>query len=90
MSAQHRAEPVAWMESRSPQAYATISNEVKQHNLKFGGAPASAVNDYSIPLYTHADPDEVDMRIRGGVTLRSHAKVTHMKKATPFGNGLSH
>ncbi len=61
------------MESRSPQAYATISNEVKQHNLKFGGAPASAVNDYSIPLYTHADPDEFDMRIRGGVTLRSHA-----------------
>ncbi|WP_325948234.1 hypothetical protein [Pseudomonas putida] len=78
------------MDSRSPQTHVTISNEVKQHNLKFGGAPASAVNDYSIPLYTHADPDEFDMRIRGGVTLRSHAKVTQMKKATPFGNGLSH
>ncbi|MEW5620812.1 hypothetical protein ABGT18_05685 [Pseudomonas putida] len=50
-----------------------------------------AVNDYSISLYTHVDPGEVDgMRIRGGVTLRSHAKVTQMKKATPFGNGLSH
>jgi hypothetical protein len=79
------------MDSRSPQAHVTISNEVKQHNLKFGGAPASAVNDYSIPLYTHADLGEVDgMRIHGGVTVCSHAKVTHMKKATPFGNGLSH
>lgn len=48
------------MDSRSPQAHVTISNEVKQHNLKFGGAPASAVNDYSIPLYTHADPGEVE------------------------------
>ncbi|MFG0542113.1 hypothetical protein ACF8EA_18295 [Pseudomonas sp. YQ_5] len=48
------------MDSRSPQAYATISTEVKQHNLKFGGAPASAVNDYNIPLYTHVDPGEVE------------------------------
>lgn len=79
------------MDSRSPQTHATISNEVKQHNLKFGLAPASAVNDYSISLYTHVDPGEVDgMRIRGGVTLRSHAKVTQMKKATPIGNGLIH
>lgn len=57
---QHQGEPVAWMDPRSPQMHATISNEVKQHNLKFGGAPASAVNGYTIPLYTHADPGEVE------------------------------
>ncbi|BBH45511.1 hypothetical protein KU43P_19880 [Pseudomonas sp. KU43P] len=27
---------------------------------------------------------------RKGRIQRTHAKVTHMKKATPFGNGLSH
>lgn len=57
---QHQGEPVAWMDPRSPQMHATISNEVKQHNIKFGGAPASAVNGYTIPLYTHADPGEVE------------------------------
>lgn len=55
-----RGEPVAWMDPRSPQMHATISNEVKQHNVKFGGAPSSAVNGYTIPLYTHADPSEVE------------------------------
>ena len=63
---QHRGEPVAWMDPRSPQMHATISNEVKQHNLKFGGAPASAVNGYTIPLYTHADPGEVE-RLRAAL-----------------------
>lgn len=53
---QGQGEPVAWMDPRSPGMHATISNEVKQHNVKFGGAPASAVNGYTIPLYTHADP----------------------------------
>ncbi|MDH0705371.1 hypothetical protein N5D53_02360 [Pseudomonas sp. GD03862] len=57
---QLQGEPVAWMDPRSPHMHATISNEVKQHNLKFGGAPASAVNGYTIPLYTHADPAEVE------------------------------
>lgn len=46
-------EPVAWMDPRSPEMSATISNEVKQHNLKFGGAPSAAVNGYCIPLYRH-------------------------------------
>ncbi|MFL1558631.1 hypothetical protein [Pseudomonas sp. O11] len=50
-AAQPQGEPVAWMDPRSPEMHATISNEVKQHNLKFGGAPAAAVNGYSIPLY---------------------------------------
>ncbi|RQD17414.1 hypothetical protein [Pseudomonas aeruginosa] len=44
-------EPVAWMDPRSPEMHATISNEVKQHNMRIGNAPASAVNGYSIPLY---------------------------------------
>lgn len=48
---QPQGEPVAWMDPRSPEMHATISNEVKQHNLKFGGAPSAAVNGYSIPLY---------------------------------------
>lgn len=55
-----QGEPVAWMDPRSPQMHATISNEVKQHNLKFGGAPASAVNGYTIPLYTRSDLGEVE------------------------------
>lgn len=59
-SQQGQGEPVAWMDPRSPRMHATISNEVKQHNVKFGGAPASAVNGYTIPLYTHADPAEVE------------------------------
>ncbi len=46
-----QGEPVAWMDPRSPEMHATISNEVKQHNLKFVGAPSAAVNGYSIPLY---------------------------------------
>jgi hypothetical protein len=50
-AAQPQGEPVAWMDPRSPEMHATISNEVKQHNLKFGGAPSAAVNGYSIPLY---------------------------------------
>lgn len=50
-AAQPQGEPVAWMDPRSPEMHASISNEVKQHNLKFGGAPAAAVNGYSIPLY---------------------------------------
>lgn len=56
----HRGEPVAWMDPRSPQMHATISNEVKQHNVKFGGAPASAINGYTVPLYTHADPGDLE------------------------------
>ncbi len=50
-AAQPQGEPVAWMDPRSPEMHATISNEVKQHNLKFCGAPSAAVNGYSIPLY---------------------------------------
>ncbi|MFG8976779.1 hypothetical protein [Pseudomonas paraeruginosa] len=46
-----KQEPVAWMDPRSPEMHATISNEVKQHNMRIGNAPASAVNGYSIPLY---------------------------------------
>ncbi|PNG87587.1 hypothetical protein [Pseudomonas putida] len=57
---QHQGEPVAWMDPRSPQMHATISNEVKQHNVKFGGAPASAINGYTVPLYTHADPGDLE------------------------------
>ncbi|QJQ07866.1 hypothetical protein A3L25_018690 [Pseudomonas putida] len=57
---QHLGEPVAWMDPRSPQMHATISNEVKQHNVRFGGAPASAVNGYTVPLYTHADPGDLE------------------------------
>ncbi|WP_225785693.1 hypothetical protein [Pseudomonas sp. Marseille-P9655] len=57
---QRQGEPVAWMDPRSPQMHATISNEVKQHNVKFGGAPASEVNGYTIPLYTNAGPGEVE------------------------------
>ncbi|WP_201212808.1 hypothetical protein [Pseudomonas sp. S36] len=53
---QHQSDPVAWMDPRSPGMHATISNEVKQHNTGFGGAPASAVSGYSIPLYTHPAP----------------------------------
>lgn len=52
-----QGEPVAWMDPRSPQMHATISNQVKQHNLRVGGAPGSAINGYTIPLYTHADPN---------------------------------
>ncbi|MFL1547055.1 hypothetical protein [Pseudomonas sp. O39] len=47
-----QGEPVAWMDPRSPEMHATISNEVTQHSLKIGGAPTAAVNGYSIPLYT--------------------------------------
>ncbi|HDP3384648.1 hypothetical protein [Pseudomonas aeruginosa] len=57
-------EPVAWMDPRSPEMHATISNEVKQHNMRIGNASASAVNGYSIPLYAapvaqaqHSVPD---------------------------------
>lgn len=71
---QRQGEPVAWMDPRSPQMHATISNEVKQHNLKFGGAPASAVNGYTIPLYTHADPGEVE-RLR--TALKFYADREH-------------
>ncbi|MFG0844329.1 Lar family restriction alleviation protein [Pseudomonas sp. FYR_5] len=75
---QHQGEPVAWMDPRSPHMHATISNEVKQHNLKFGGAPASAVNGYTIPLYTHADPGEAE-RLREGIT--KHWKVVCDQRA---------
>ena len=71
---QNQGEPVAWMDPSSPQMHATISNEVKQHNLKFGGAPASAVNGYTIPLYTHADPGEVE-RLRAELVESDHAFV---------------
>ncbi|MHC3950395.1 hypothetical protein ACIPJD_07850 [Pseudomonas aeruginosa] len=62
-----KQEPVAWMDPRSPEMHATISNEVKQHNMRIGNAPASAVNGYSIPLYAvpvaqaqHSVPDVCD------------------------------
>lgn len=74
---EHQGEPDAWMDPRSPQMHATISNEVKQHNAKFGGAPASAVNGYTIPLYTHADPGEVE-RLRAEIErLRERVTPTH-------------
>ncbi|MGL4274909.1 MAG: hypothetical protein ACRCTO_21675 [Pseudomonas paracarnis] len=46
---QPQGEPVAWMQPN--QGGMCISNEVKQHSIKLGGAPASAVAGYSIPLY---------------------------------------
>ncbi|MDT8147948.1 hypothetical protein RQ556_30465 [Pseudomonas aeruginosa] len=49
-----KQEPVAWMDPRSPEMHATISNEVKKHNMRIGNAPASAVNGYSVPLYAQA------------------------------------
>lgn len=55
-----KQEPVAWMDPRSPEMHATISNEVKKHNMRIGNAPASAVNGYSVPLYAqaqHSVPD---------------------------------
>jgi len=73
-SMQHQGEPVAWMDPRSPRMHATISNEIKQHNLKFGGAPASAVNGYTIPLYTHTDPGEVE-RLKAELVESDHAFV---------------
>ena len=48
-SAQPQGEPVAWMQPG--QGGMCISNEVKLHSLKMGGAPASAVSGYSVPLY---------------------------------------
>lgn len=48
-AAQPQGEPVAWMQPN--QGGMCISNEVKQHSIKLGGAPASAVAGYSIPLY---------------------------------------
>lgn len=48
-ASQPQREPVAWM--RPNQGGMCISNEVKQHSIKLGGAPASAVAGYSIPLH---------------------------------------
>lgn len=59
-SAAPEKEPVAWMDARSPGLHATISNEVKRHNTRLGGAPTASVTGYSIPLYTHADDGEVE------------------------------
>jgi hypothetical protein len=47
--AQPQGEPVAWMQPG--QDAMCISHKVKLHSLKIGGAPASAVAGYSIPLY---------------------------------------
>lgn len=49
-AAQPQGEPVAWMQPG--QGGMCISNDVKLHSLKMGGAPASAVSGYSVPLYT--------------------------------------
>lgn len=86
---QHHGDPVAWMDPRSPQMHATISNEVKQHNVKFGGAPASAVNGYTIPLYTHADPAEVERLVAANAEYaRRHieqiAEVEQLRAALKF------
>ncbi|MDY7067813.1 hypothetical protein PsexTeo8_43060 [Pseudomonas extremaustralis] len=48
-AAQPQGEPVAWMQPG--QGGMCISNEVKLHSLKIGGAPACAVSGYSVPLY---------------------------------------
>ena len=48
-ASQPQREPVAWMQPN--QGGMCISNEVKQHSIKLGGAPASAVAGYSIPLH---------------------------------------
>lgn len=48
-AAQPQGEPVAWMQPG--QDAMCISHKVKLHSLKIGGAPASAVVVYSIPLY---------------------------------------
>lgn len=70
-AAQPQDEPVAWMDPRSPEMHATISNEVKQHNLKFGGAPSAAVNGYSIPLYAE-QPAPVAVVSGGRQAGKSH------------------
>lgn len=70
-AAQPQGEPVAWMDPRSPEMHATISNEVKQHNLKFGGAPSAAVNGYSIPLYAEQPAPVADPLAKGFTTLES-------------------
>jgi len=46
---QGEGEPVAW--TQPGQGGMCISSEVKLHSLKMGGAPASAVSGYSVPLY---------------------------------------
>ncbi|MDH4430908.1 hypothetical protein QEP21_11240 [Pseudomonas shirazica] len=74
---QQQSEPVAWMDPRSPGMHATISNEVKQHNTGFGGAPASAVSGYSIPLYTHPAPADTAEVERLRAALRFYADREH-------------
>ncbi len=65
-SAAPEQEPAAWMDSRSPGMHATISNEVKRHNTRLGGAATAAVTGYSIPLYTHpsAEIDRLQAEIK--------------------------
>lgn len=74
-AAQPQGEPVAWMDPRSPEMHATISNEVKQHNLKFGGAPSAAVNGYSIPLYAEQPAPVAVPRLEMAHVVRAHMEI---------------
>ncbi|EOX9020342.1 TPA: hypothetical protein ND688_003195 [Pseudomonas aeruginosa] len=85
-----KQEPVAWMDPRSPEMHATISNEVKQHNMRIGNASASAVNGYSIPLYAapvaQAQPEETPGEILAAKLIETW--VTKHGKPAPWSTAV--
>lgn len=57
-AAQHHGEPVAWQDPDNDSRMCTA--EHKAYALSKGGAPAAALASLTRPLYTHADPAEVE------------------------------
>lgn len=73
----HQGEPAMWANKLGD----TIINKVKAHNLSLGGAPAGIATHYDQPLYTHADPGEVE-RLRAKIEqLRTALKGTQERWA---------
>jgi hypothetical protein len=58
---QHQGEPVAWQDPDNDSRMCTA--EHKAYALSKGGAPAAALSTLTRPLYTHADPSEVERHI---------------------------